>query len=53
MQQEKMVPLLKKNDFGGGIVARVDALADKLRALRAEKENAKATPVGAKTKRGK
>jgi hypothetical protein len=31
MQREKMVPLLKKNDFGGGIVVGVEALADKLR----------------------
>jgi uncharacterized membrane protein YgcG len=52
MQREKMVPLLKKNDFGGGIVAGVDALTDKLRALSAEKENAKAAPVDTKTKRG-
>ncbi|GAQ80821.1 hypothetical protein KFL_000630240 [Klebsormidium nitens] len=36
MQKQSMVPLLKKNDFGGGLVAGVDALGDKLRAVETE-----------------
>ncbi|GAQ80820.1 hypothetical protein KFL_000630230 [Klebsormidium nitens] len=36
MQKQTMVPLLKKDDFGGGLVAGVDALADNLRAVEAK-----------------
>lgn len=36
MQKATMVPLLKNNNFGGGLVAGVDALADKLRVVEAD-----------------
>jgi uncharacterized membrane protein YgcG len=46
MQQREMVPLLKKNEFGGGLVAGVDALAEKLRVVKAEPLAAVATTPG-------